>query len=163
MERYRARYGIVDEDVYNFDETGFMMGKITTQLVVTGSERRGRPKAVQPGDREWVTVIQGVNAAGWAIPPMVIFAGTYHLSAWYEEELPQDWLLGVSDNGWTTNEHGMDWLRHFNAYTEPRTIGGYRLLILDGHKSHQSPQFQDYCEENKIITLCMPPHSSHLC
>ena len=29
-----------------------MMGKVTTQLVVTGSERRGRPKAIQPGDRE---------------------------------------------------------------------------------------------------------------
>jgi hypothetical protein len=29
-----------------------MMGKITTQLVVTGLERRGRPKAIQPGDRE---------------------------------------------------------------------------------------------------------------
>jgi hypothetical protein len=29
-----------------------MMGKITTQLVVTGSERRGRPKAVQPGNRK---------------------------------------------------------------------------------------------------------------
>ena len=40
------------------------MGKITTQLVVTGSERRGRPKAIQPGDREWVTAIAAINAAG---------------------------------------------------------------------------------------------------
>ena len=39
-----------------------MMGKISSQLVVTGSERRGRPKAVQPGDREWATVIGGDNA-----------------------------------------------------------------------------------------------------
>jgi hypothetical protein len=23
-------------------------------------------------------------------------------------------------------------------------------------------EFQDYCKENKIIALCMPPHSSHL-
>ena len=46
VEQYRAKYGIVDQDIYNFDETGFMMGKITTQLVVIGSERRGRPKAV---------------------------------------------------------------------------------------------------------------------
>ena len=163
VQHYRAKYGIVDEDVYNFNETGFVIGKITTQLVVTGSERRGRPKAVQPGDREWVTIIQGVNATGWAIPPMVIFAGTYHLSAWYEGGLPRDWLLGVSDNGWTTNDHRMDWLRHFDAHTESRTVGGYRLLILDGHKSHQSEKFQNYYEEHKIITLCMPPHSSHLC
>jgi hypothetical protein len=28
------------------------------------------------------TVIQGINAAGWAIPPFIIFAGQNHLYAW---------------------------------------------------------------------------------
>jgi hypothetical protein len=51
-----------------------MIGKITTQLVVTRSERRGRPKAIQPSNREWVTVIAAINAAGWTIPPFLIFA-----------------------------------------------------------------------------------------
>ena len=41
-----------------------MIGKVSSQLVVTGLERRGRPKGLQPGNREWVTVIQGINAAG---------------------------------------------------------------------------------------------------
>jgi hypothetical protein len=63
VEQTKAKYGILDEDVYNFDEAGFMMGKIMAQLVITGSERRGAPKAVQPGNREWTTVIQGINAA----------------------------------------------------------------------------------------------------
>jgi hypothetical protein len=80
VEQTKAKYGICDKDVYNFDEAGFAMGKIITQLVVTRSERRGRPKAVQPGNREWATVIQGINAASWAIPPFVIFAGQNHLS-----------------------------------------------------------------------------------
>jgi len=75
VEQTKAKYGICDDDVYNFDEAGFIIGKITTQLVVTGSERRGRLKAIQPGNREWVTVIQGINAAGWAVPPFLIFAG----------------------------------------------------------------------------------------
>ncbi len=66
---------ILDEDTYNFDESGFMMGVISTGAVVTGSERRGRAKSVQPGNREWTTVIQGINAMGWSIPPFVIFAG----------------------------------------------------------------------------------------
>jgi hypothetical protein len=60
----KAKYGICDKDVYNSNEAGFTIGKITTQLVVTALERRGRAKAVQPGNREWVTVIQGINAAG---------------------------------------------------------------------------------------------------
>jgi hypothetical protein len=162
VEETKAKWGICDEDVYNFDEAGFMMGKITTQLVVTGSERRGRPKAVQPSDREWVTVIAAINAAGWAIPPFLIFAGQYHLSAWYEEDIPRDWAIAVSDNGWTNNGLGVEWLKHFNAHTKTRVVGARRLLILDGHESHHSLEFQELCKENNIYTLCMPPHSSHL-
>ena len=53
----KAKYGILDEDTYNFDETGFIMSIITTRAVVTASEKRGQPKAVQPGNREWATVV----------------------------------------------------------------------------------------------------------
>jgi hypothetical protein len=163
VEETKAKYGICDDDVYNFDEAGFMMGKITTQLVVTGSERRGRPKSIQPGNREWVTAIAAINAAGWSVPPFLIFAGQYHLSAWYEEvEIPRDWVFAVSDKGWTNNELGVEWLKHFDAHTKTRVIGTRRLLILDGHESHHSLEFQELCKENNIYTLCMPPHSSHL-
>jgi hypothetical protein len=159
----KAKYGIQDDDTYNFDETGFMMGQISTGAVVTASERRGRPKQVQPGNREWTTVIKGINAKGWAIPPFIIFQGRIHLSSWYkEEDLPQDWVIGVSENGWTTNKLGLDWLKHFNAHTKERTVGSHRLLVIDGHESHDSLDFQQYCKDNKIITVCMPAHSSHL-
>jgi hypothetical protein len=36
------------------------------------------------------------------------------------------------------------------------------LLIINGYESHYSLEFQEYCKENKIIALCMPPYSSHL-
>ena len=38
VQRTKATYGICDEDVFNLDEASFMMGKITTQLVVIGLE-----------------------------------------------------------------------------------------------------------------------------
>jgi hypothetical protein len=75
VEETKAKYGICNDDIYNFDEASFIIGKITTQLVVIGAERRGRPKAIQPGNREWVTVIQAINATGWTIPPFLVFAG----------------------------------------------------------------------------------------
>jgi hypothetical protein len=78
-----AKYGINLADIYNFDETGFIMGLIASGMVVTGAERRGRPKSVQPGNREWVTVIQAINAEGWAIQPFIVVAGQYHLASWY--------------------------------------------------------------------------------
>jgi hypothetical protein len=161
VEQTKAKYGILDEDVYNFDEAGFMIGKITTQLVVTGSERRCQPKVFQPGNREWTTVILRINAAGWAILPFLIFAGKYHLSAWYED-IPRDWAIAVSDNGWTSNKIGVEWLKHFIKHTEGKVVRARRLLILNSHESHHSLKFQELCKENNIYTLCMPPHSSHL-
>lgn len=141
MRRIKATYGIVNKDTYNFDETGFLIDKISSQLVVTGSKRRGRRKAIQPGNREWATAIQAINACGWTIPPFIIFAGKYHLSAWYEgNDIPQDWTIALSKNRWTTNELSVEWLRHFIKHTYQR-VGTYQLLILDSHKSHNSLKF----------------------
>jgi len=68
-----AKYGILEQDIYNFDEAGFAMGVIATAKVVTSSEAKSRPKTTQPGNREWVSIIQGVNSYGWALPPFIIF------------------------------------------------------------------------------------------
>ena len=62
-----------------------MMGVIYPGIVVTSSERRLNTKLVQPSNREWATVIQGVCLKGWAIPPFIIMAGKYHLSSWYKD------------------------------------------------------------------------------
>jgi hypothetical protein len=164
LQRTLAKYGIAKEDIWNFDETGFMMGVISaTGMVVTRAERRGGAKMAQQGNREWVTVIQGVSSQGWAIPPFIIVAGKYHLSSWYQDSpLPEDWIIAVSEKGWTTNERGLEWIRHFDKHSRGRATGAYRLLVLDGHESHHSTEFELYCKENKIITLCMPAHSSHI-
>ena len=34
--------------------------------------------------------------------------------------------------------------------------------MLDGHENHKSPEFDIFCKNNNIITLCLPAHSSHL-
>jgi hypothetical protein len=73
-----AKYGILQDDIYNFDETGFQMGVISTSKVVTRSERRGRPKTKQPGNREWVTLVHAINASRWALPAFVIFEAKLH-------------------------------------------------------------------------------------
>jgi hypothetical protein len=64
VEDTRVRYGIADQDVFNFDETGFMIGVASTSKVITSSDTVGRATVVQPGNREWVTTIECVNASG---------------------------------------------------------------------------------------------------
>ena len=163
VTNFMTKFGILEEDIYNFDETGFLMGIIGTTTVVTSSDRTTKPKLVQPGNRDWVTVIQSINSQGWAIPPFIIFKGVWNLDSWFDPTLlPYDWRITPSTNGWTTNEVTLDWLKHFDRQTRTKTKGVYRLLILDGHESHSSAEFREYARTNQIITLCMPPHSSHL-
>lgn len=50
VEETRQAYGILDEDTYNFDKTGFMMGVAATSKVVTSSDTIGRATVVQPGN-----------------------------------------------------------------------------------------------------------------
>ena len=47
-------------------------------------------------------------------------------------------------------------------HTKSRVLGTHRLLVLDGHGSHATPEFDAYCLENNIITLCLPLHTSHI-
>jgi len=142
VENMRVNYGIQDCDFYNFDETGFMMGVICPAMVVTHADRRGRGKAIQPGNREWATAIVCINGEGWSVPPFLVVQGVNHLYIWYTESgLPLDWVIKPTSNGWTNNETGLEWLRHFDKHTRPRTQGGYRMLVLDGHESHESIAF----------------------
>ena len=67
VREIKERYGILDEDTHNFDESGFMMGMIKAQMAFTASEKQINSKKIQPGNREWATIIQGICAARWAI------------------------------------------------------------------------------------------------
>jgi hypothetical protein len=109
-------------------------------------------------------VIETVAALGFAIPPLIVFEAVMHQGFWYQDGLLlPNWSIGVSENSWKTNEIGLYWLEHvFDKHTKDRTIGRYRLLILDSHGGDVSPEFDQYCLTHSIIVLCMPAHSSHL-
>ncbi|XP_077660230.1 uncharacterized protein AFUA_2G03570 [Aspergillus fumigatus Af293] len=142
-------HGIHEDDIWNFDETGFAMGLCITSKVITAVERSERPRTVIQGNREWVTIIECISSKGTSIPPVVILKGKEHQAA--------------CKNGWITDEIDLHWLKVvFEPYSRRFLTGAKRLLILDGHSSHLTPEFDTFCKENAIICLCMPPHTSHL-
>lgn len=165
FERVRStieKYSIAWEDVYNFDETGFRMGMIHAAKVVTGTDKTFRRKALEHGDNaEWVSVIEGINSSGWALPPMIIVKGKRRLSAW-SNGLPDGWRIEVSDDGWSNEKLGLVWLKEiFNKHTKSHALGQHRLLILNGYGGHNGPEFDQFCVENSIIPLYMPVHSAY--
>lgn len=78
----------------------------------------------------------------WDNPtPAVIFSATGNniQANWVREIDPKKHSLyvGVSPTGWTNDDLGVEWLKKvFDPPTERKARRKYRLLILDGHGSH---------------------------
>jgi hypothetical protein len=67
-----------------------------------------------------------------------------------------------SPSGWTNNDIGLAWLEQvFDRHTKEEARQSYRLLILDGHGSHVTMDFIEYCDQHKILLAIFPPHSTH--
>jgi hypothetical protein len=125
VQRAIDEYGIQPEDIYNFDETGFAMGLISAQKVVTRKEYYGRRPILQPGNREWVTAIETICSDGYSLPPCIIFKSQVYIAGWFESlDLPRDSRIEVSNNGWATDEIGLRWLQKlFIPSTNSRVHG----------------------------------------
>jgi hypothetical protein len=90
--------------------------------------------SIQPGNKEWVSVIKCIGANGFILPAFFIFQGQRLQQSWVNHRMDKHTVLHVSENGWTDRAIALAWLKHFGQYTSSQTKGKYRLLILDGHQ-----------------------------
>ena len=155
------QYKFNEEDCYNMDEKGFAMGLVGKLRVICS--KHDRPALLtQCGNREWVSLIECVSADGAVLKPWVIFKGKQQQKAW-RSFIKEGGHIALSENGWTNNEIGLDWLKQcFEPETRSRLKGRYRLLILDGHASHLTSEAIQFCKEKDIILLCLPSHSTDM-
>ena len=158
----KEKYGILDKDTYNMDKKRFMMGVAgSAKVVISKYEKQAFVK--QCGNREWASLIEGIGLRR-QLPMWCIFRGKKYLDKWYSAlKLRQGHYISLSDNGWTNNELGLDWLKTvFKPNTASCLQGTHRLLVIDGHNSHISTEFIKYAQAKKIECLCLPPHTTHL-
>ena len=90
----------------------------------------------------------GASAAGSALPPMIIYphslpGGQYRLGG------PDDTLYSKSESGWVDSELFLHWFKKiFLKYAiSLRPL----LLIIDGHKSHESLDLIDQARQNDVV------------
>ena len=69
--------------------------------------------------------------------------------------------LGLANrSGWMTAELHTQVLRHIQRHTLC-TKDNPILIICDNHESHISIEVINYCRDNGIVYLSLPPHTSH--
>ena len=143
--------------IFNCDETG-MSFTHKPPKVVAGVRQR-HPYAITSGDKSQITVLACGSAAGYTIPPMVIFDRKSLKLEMTEGEVPGT-FYGLSDNGWMDSELFADWFKnHFLKHAPPlRPL----ILMLDGHSSHYQPNLIQTAASEGIIIFCLPPHTTHL-
>lgn len=152
------KYNFSPNRIYNVDETGVTNvhtpGRI---LAVKGQKQVG---AITSGERgKLTTVICAANASGDYIPPMFIF-GRGKMSYELTKNGPTNAIYKVSKNGWVNEDLFFEWLQHFASYSKC-SVNDPVLLVMDNHSSHCTLKVFDYCKENGIVILTLPPHTSH--
>lgn len=151
--------GLIPDDIWNMDETGFRIGAGKDQLCVT--KRRRAQLFSMPENRESATAIEAISAGGAFLPAFLILSGQNHMASWYSQaELDDETVITVSPTGYSNDEISLHWLKHFHQHA--KSVGRKRLLILDGHGSHHTIEFIEFCQKHDIIPFSMPPHLTHL-
>ncbi|EED16912.1 hypothetical protein TSTA_019730 [Talaromyces stipitatus ATCC 10500] len=144
----------------NFDETGFIVGQGKDGAVVTAYPKTSK-RVFSLSSRESITVIEGINAEGKIIPPLLIPKGKVHLEELYRHIKDDDWLVAPASNGFITDEIAFEWLQHFDHFSRPEAFPDWRLLLMDNHTTHLTIHFVQYCEIWHIRPFRFPPHSTH--
>jgi DDE superfamily endonuclease len=152
-------FNIHPSDIYNMDEKGFMVGMLQRTKVIISKYQIAK-YMMEPGNREWVSLIECISLDGRLLFLWVIFKGKKQNLAWME--MLGEGHIALSKNGWTDNELGLEWLKEcFDPETQ-NTTNEYRLLLMDGHQSHITNEALRFCIASKIIVLCLPAHTTHL-
>jgi hypothetical protein len=162
-------YEVQPTHIFNMDEKGFQIGSLGRSKRVFDKvlyNQKGVRAALQDGNTSWVTVLACVCADGTALSPSLIFqsASGALQSSWADaiEAGKHSVFISSSPTGWTTNDIGLAWLKEvFDRETRRQARTGYRLLLLDGHGSHITMDFINFCNDNKILLAVFPPHATH--
>jgi hypothetical protein len=164
-----TQYDVLPKDIYNMDEKGFMIGVIGRSKRIFSKARWDSKEvraSLQDGSREWVTLLAAICVDGSHLSPGIIFESKRSTiqSGWVDaiKVTEHDVFVTSSPSGWTNNDIGLAWLKQvFNRQTKKKAGRRWRLLIVDGHGSHVTMDFLEYCNKNKILVAIYPPHSTH--
>jgi hypothetical protein len=83
------------------------------------------------------------------------------MESWYRERLTNKELILLSESGFTSDTLTYRFLQHFIQHTHSGPETPYKILLMDNHGSHLSPQFVLLARANNIVPFTFPAHLTH--
>ncbi|XP_071638428.1 tigger transposable element-derived protein 6-like [Temnothorax longispinosus] len=144
--------------IYNLDETALSTVHNPPNVIAPkGQKQVGQ---VTSGERGTLVTACGIiSANGNSIPPYMVFPRV-HFKQHMLKGAPSGSSGGASKSGWMNGQLFVEVLEHFQKYARA-SIKKKVLLILDNHESHVTITSLDFCKQNGIILLTLPPHTSN--
>ena len=143
-------------NIFNVDESGFPLNP--KSLKVFSHKGAKNPSYLTSDCKSQVTVLVCTSAAGYALPPFIIFDRKTLNPELTTGEVPGS-IYGLSSKGWIDMELFNEWFfRHFLLYAPPsRPL----LLLMDGHSSHYCPEVIREAAAQKVVIFVLPPNTTH--
>ena len=142
---------------------GIGRGKWVVVPVHISTKSRHFNNIASLGDTEHATLLEAISATGEAIDPLIVVKGKVVQRRWFQN-LPKEgrnYIIAVSETAYSNEVIAYQWIQHFERLTRPPNPSTFRLLLLNGHDSHVTYEFAQYCYAKRIKLLRLPPHSTH--
>ena len=152
------KYHFNPDRIFNIDETCLTTVMKPLKVVC----EKGKPVSSQISRErgETMTFVGIINAAGQTLPPVFIIPRKRYCEAFMRNTIHgSKGLVTPSGTGWMTMESFVDTLRHIKEKTLC-TKENRILIIMDNADCHKSIEALDYCLENGIVILTLPPHTT---
>jgi len=109
-----------------------------------------------------LTVIKSISADGKSIPPVVIVPRGMIMESWFHDNMTGYEVITISPSGYTNEGICMEWLDHFINHNDCGLDKPWRILLIDGAKCHEAPEFILKAKMNHIWIIKFPSHQTHL-
>jgi DDE superfamily endonuclease len=161
FQRFYTHEKIEGKNIWNMDETGFRVGIPGGQQVIV-PRHITELYTISPENRVSITVIESVCSIGATIAPVLIIPGKMHMESWYNQNLSGKERILLSDSGYSNDELAMIWLEHFIIETKSNESSEWKIMILDSHTSHLTPELRIRAAECNIHLYNLPSHLTHV-
>jgi hypothetical protein len=83
------------------------------------------------------------------------------MESWYRERVGNKEVILLSESGFTSDTLTYRFLQHFIQHTHSGPDTPYKILLMDNHGSHLTPQFVLLARANNIVPFTFPAHLTH--
>jgi hypothetical protein len=153
-ELYQEK-GYEPHDIWNYDETGFILeGKVVKLVGIKGVPMWQR----SANNRKYVSIGAAINAANSADPPMFIWPQKTVPAELFELAPPASAMIGT-DTGYSKDDV---FLRFFEWWLGRHVHGRPSVMCIDGHESHVSLEIVEKALAHGVHLVCFPSHVTHI-